>query len=135
MAADHWLSWLGALLLGIGSVWVVWGFKGYDLEEFLGVYQLKHNSQPSHTTLSTSGLNSLVRHPLYFGAYLIFAGLFLAFPTDAMLALALVAFLYLYFGTRLEERKLVRQFGNAYRNYQQEVPMLFPHLFQRGKNP
>ncbi len=33
---------------------------------------------------------------------------------------------YLVIGTFLEERKLVVEFGDQYRQYQREVPMLFP---------
>jgi protein-S-isoprenylcysteine O-methyltransferase Ste14 len=33
---------------------------------------------------------------------------------------------YFVVGAILEERKLVKHFGDAYRTYQQRVPMLFP---------
>ena len=34
--------------------------------------------------------------------------------------------IYVIIGTRLEEKKLVLEFGDAYIKYQQEVPMLIP---------
>jgi protein-S-isoprenylcysteine O-methyltransferase Ste14 len=34
--------------------------------------------------------------------------------------------IYVVIGTVLEEKKLVLEFGDAYRKYQQEVPMLIP---------
>jgi protein-S-isoprenylcysteine O-methyltransferase Ste14 len=33
---------------------------------------------------------------------------------------------WIYIGTVLEERDLVEQFGDAYREYQKKVSMLFP---------
>ena len=41
----------------------------------------------------------------------------------------LASVLYLYVGTWLEEKKLVKQFGKKYKKYQEEVPMLIPGLF------
>jgi protein-S-isoprenylcysteine O-methyltransferase Ste14 len=35
---------------------------------------------------------------------------------------------YVIIGTYLEEKKLVREFGNAYVKYQHEVPMLLPFI-------
>ena len=53
-------------------------------------------------------------------------GVLLIFPNDAMFAFALISTIYLILGSRLEEEKLVAQFGEAYRKYQREVPMLVP---------
>jgi protein-S-isoprenylcysteine O-methyltransferase Ste14 len=38
----------------------------------------------------------------------------------------MVLTIYVIIGTRLEERKLVLEFGDIYIKYQQEVPMLIP---------
>jgi len=35
---------------------------------------------------------------------------------------------YILIATRLEEKKLVLEFGDAYIKYQQQVPMLIPFL-------
>ena len=48
------------------------------------------------------------------------------FPNDGMFAFALISTIYLILGSRLEEEKLVAQFGKAYQKYQREVPMLVP---------
>ena len=39
---------------------------------------------------------------------------------------ALILTVYLIIGTFLEERKLVYEFGDQYRNYQKQVSMLLP---------
>ena len=120
------VKWAGALMAIAGLYWVVNALRGYNLSEFAGLDQIKKQETPSHTTLKTSGLNAHVRHPLYFGTLLIIWGMFLIFPYDAALSIALVTTLYTYIGTLLEERKLGQQFGDAYRLYQREVPMLVP---------
>ncbi len=38
-------------------------------------------------------------------------------------------FVYLPFGIWLEEKKLIRHFGQAYLDYRQKVPALFPNPF------
>jgi protein-S-isoprenylcysteine O-methyltransferase Ste14 len=49
------------------------------------------------------------------------------------LAAAVGITLYILIGARLEERKLLSQFGEDYRAYQQKVPMFIPGLkFNRG---
>jgi protein-S-isoprenylcysteine O-methyltransferase Ste14 len=66
----------------------------------------------------------MVRHPIYVGT------LVAIWATPAMsvghLIFALVATVYILFGAMLEERDLVRIFGEPYRSYQRRVRMLIP---------
>jgi len=39
---------------------------------------------------------------------------------------------YVVIGTKLEEKKLVLEYGDKYIKYQQEVPMLIPFTKARG---
>lgn len=126
MFQNVWLRPLGWLLLLAGGVWGVVGLKSYDLGEFSGLFQLKTGGQPLHTQLVVGGLNRWVRHPLYFGTLLLAWGYFFASPALKVLALAVVSSIYLVVGSWLEERKLAQQFGEAYRQYQKNVPMLLP---------
>ena len=119
-------KWLGELLVLAGSICVIKAMKGYNLGEFLGIYQLTNGSLPKHTELVTNGMNAKVRHPLYFGTLLILWGLFFTFPNNGTLAIAFISTLYIIVGTKLEERKLEQQFGETYRLYRQQVPMLIP---------
>jgi methanethiol S-methyltransferase len=66
-----------------------------------------------------------VRHPLYLGLVI---ALWSA-PDMALGRVALAAGLTLYIlvGARLEERDLVDTFGDEYRRYQRDVPMIVPH--------
>lgn len=124
------VSLLGAVPVLFGLSWTVGALKKYNMDEFLGLEQLRSDQKPQHTKLIIRGLNGKVRHPLYFGSLLIIWGFVLFLPTDAMLAFALISTIYLIIGSRLEEQKLVAQFGKAYLSYQKEVPMLLPFKFR-----
>jgi protein-S-isoprenylcysteine O-methyltransferase Ste14 len=121
------------LLLVVAGVLFVTGARGYDMLEFLGLRQIRRGVRgPGSSRLATSGVLSLTRHPWYLGALaLIWAG-----RLDAPgLLVNLVLTTYLIVGTMLEERKLVAQFGGAYREYQQRVPMLFPIKWSKSSVP
>jgi protein-S-isoprenylcysteine O-methyltransferase Ste14 len=66
----------------------------------------------------------LVRHPLYLG--MLIALWCPPAMSIARLALTIGFTLYVLVGARLEERDLVRDFGDEYRAYQGRVPMLLP---------
>jgi methanethiol S-methyltransferase len=121
----------GAILCIMGVSWVMRAFKKYDLGEFTGLEQLRTGQQPVHTKLVVRGLNGKVRHPLYFGSLLLVWGVMFLLQNDAALAFAMISTIYLIIGSRLEEEKLVAQFGKNYQKYQREVPMLVPK-WKRG---
>jgi methanethiol S-methyltransferase len=121
----------GWLMVAAGVVLILLAFRGYDLAEFTGIFQIRSGHPPMHDTLNTGGLNAKVRHPLYLGILLVVWGWFVISPTDAVLLLAVLTSFYTYFGATLEERKLAQQFGEAYRSYQREVPMLLPFKWRK----
>jgi protein-S-isoprenylcysteine O-methyltransferase Ste14 len=65
-----------------------------------------------------------VRHPLYFSV-LVLIWMNLDLTTDRLLFNSLWT-AWILVGTWLEERDLVREFGDVYREYQRSVPMLLP---------
>lgn len=71
------------------------------------------------------GLYAWVRHPIY-TAGLIFLWL-TPILTSNLLAMNIGLTLYILIGAWLEERKMVAEFGEAYREYQRRVPMLIPY--------
>lgn len=75
--------------------------------------------------IDTTGILGITRHPWYVAVFL------LLWASDLNLGILLVNAVlsgYLVIGTLLEERKLVLEFGDKYREYQQKVSMFFPLL-------
>jgi protein-S-isoprenylcysteine O-methyltransferase Ste14 len=118
-----WLIMIGISLLVAGISLLVLALKGYDTGAFIGISVEKEGE-----TLKTDGWNGIVRHPIYLAVFLIIWGLFLAVPMDIFLGMALITTGYIYVGIWLEERKLKRQFGVLYEEYQRKVPMLLPAI-------
>ncbi|HEX2608436.1 MAG TPA: isoprenylcysteine carboxylmethyltransferase family protein [Flavisolibacter sp.] len=79
-------------------------------------------------SLLISGIHRYIRHPLYLGTFAFIWGLFLIWPLLSLLICNVVITLYTLYAIRLEERKLIAEFGDSYRRYKEEVPMLLPGL-------
>ncbi|HSB93346.1 MAG TPA: isoprenylcysteine carboxylmethyltransferase family protein [Flavitalea sp.] len=94
-------------------------------------------NKPVESRLETGGLHKLVRHPLYFGTLTVIWCLFAWMPSFANAIAALLITIYTLIGIRIEEHKLVAEFGDAYRGYQKEVSMIVPGLRKRksSKDP
>ena len=92
------------------------------------LYQVK----PS-TELRQEGIHNYVRHPLYLGTLLFIWGLFFIFPMLNNLIAVIIITGYTLIGIRLEEKKLLIEFGNLYAGYISRVPMLIPR-FKRVKH-
>ena len=113
---------LGGLLILAGILGALSAFRAYSFKSFIGFSPEKTGA------LITTGWQSRMRHPLYFFTLMGFAGL-LVYQTDTRtLAWFLATLLYIPVGAWLEERKLVKVFGDAYRTYQKTTPMLFPKI-------
>ena len=125
---DGWVRLLfhGVQFLGAGLLlWTPW-----DLKEFVGLRQWERRReggrQPAGTNdrLFTGKGYGLVRHPLYLGCSLLLAFHPVQTRNSAATAAAVIA--YFYIGTFFEERRILRKFGEAYREYQQRVPRFLP---------
>ena len=115
------------LMIGLGLWLFVLGARKYDARRFLGLAQIKDGVSTGAMTqsgeLDTSGISSVIRHPWYLALLL----LIWARPLDpSVIVLNAVFSAYIVIGAFLEERKLVREFGEKYRDYQQRVSMLLP---------
>ncbi|HUQ96946.1 MAG TPA: isoprenylcysteine carboxylmethyltransferase family protein [Chitinophagaceae bacterium] len=116
---------LGLLLAITGFVIMMICIKKY----FLSLSGLKSlfQERPSHQ-LMISGIHRFVRHPLYLGTFAAIWGAFLVFPILSLLISNFLITAYTLFGIKLEEKKLVAEFGAAYTTYKQTVPKLLPLL-------
>jgi protein-S-isoprenylcysteine O-methyltransferase Ste14 len=113
---------LAGQLLALAALGV--GLLQTGLWTFLGFEQLLVKSEGGDAQMVTGGLYRWVRHPLY-TAGLAFIWL-VPVMTVNLLVLNLGLTIYLVVGAIFEEHKLVREFGDAYLAYQQDVPMLVP---------
>lgn len=92
--------------------------------EFLGF------AKPASVSFTNTGWYSIVRHPLYF-----FTIIFMVLNpvmTAQWLMLTIMSTSYFIIGGLIEERRLVIEFGEAYRHYQLQVPFLIPRLVRSG---
>jgi protein-S-isoprenylcysteine O-methyltransferase Ste14 len=77
-------------------------------------------------TLIITGVHQYVRHPLYLGTFAFIWGLFLVLPYLSFGISNLIITVYTLIGIRLEESKLITEFGESYRLYKEKVPKLIP---------
>ena len=98
--------------------------------DFLGLAQFRSKPDLEQAPfLVITGYYKVSRHPLYFFG-LAFVWLF-PLMTWNTLALFLGLTVYTLLGSLLEERRLLHEYGEAYRAYQREVPWLIPNPFKR----
>lgn len=124
----HWqgaAAWLanGLALAAIVAFWL--SLKYYDMQEFLGMRQLRFHvrrvEDQEHFHLSP--FHRFVRHPWYFfGLVLIWTR---DMYTTTLLSSAIMT-LYFIIGSLLEEKKLLDYHGDTYREYIARVPGLIP---------
>jgi methanethiol S-methyltransferase len=91
-----------------------------------GVRWLTDNQYESKLVLKN--IHKRVRHPLYMGTFLFIWGLLLIFPLFSLLVTNSIITIYTLIGIRLEEKKLVSEFGENYKTYQQTVPKIIPRF-------
>ena len=103
----------------------IWTLRGYDMLEFMGIRQLssKNVSVYDQGAMHISTLHRYVRHPWY---TLILVMLWTRNIHVAQLVAYSLVTLYFVIGSRLEEKKLIIYYGDAYKQYMKKVPGLIP---------
>jgi len=131
----RWLMRAVFFLSGAGFLWALGALRAFDA---FGVQPLLHHlrgTTPPQSPFLIRGPYRWVRHPLYWFTLL----MFWSCPdvTVDRLLFNVLWSLWVILGTLLEERDLTADFGDAYRSYQREVPMLIPWRIPRrpGKGP
>ena len=122
-----WITYTGIAFGTWGIIIIKRAFEIYDLGEFIGTSYLPDKGTVQNS-LKTSGILSYIRHPLYAGTLLIAAGFLLIMPSEANLVSVICITIYLLIGIRLEEDKLLTDFGKRYQEYKNQTPMLFPRI-------
>lgn len=139
MVFPLWIKTIFLVLQAIGVVIGILSFRIINLFEFLGIAQLisyfRHKSVSGDiegirvNRLIKSGIYGLVRNPLYLAGIMILT--FSPYVTRNSLTFAFWADLYFIFGAIIEEKRMIRRFGDEYIRYMKEVPSLIPFLKRR----
>ncbi|CAN5693020.1 hypothetical protein BH10BAC2_BH10BAC2_04550 [soil metagenome] len=122
---------LAALTLVIALVIMMTASAKYFLQ-VTGINVFAKNS--SKDKFIYSGINSVIRHPLYAGTLLFIWSLAIFFPYTSSLIACIIITLYVFIGIKFEEKKLIIKYGKAYKEYISRVPMLIP-AFKFSNNP
>ena len=109
---------------GISVLLLIIAVLQTDTLSFVGLRQIF--SDEKNGELVTHGFYRFMRHPLYT------FGLLILWLSPDMTLNSLVVYIsltiYILVGAYFEERKLVREFGQAYIDYKTSTPMLIPGL-------
>ena len=122
------------LLLAASIGLIMIGGRNYSLFQFLGIAQIRTGganlSLSENKQFVVSGIHRMIRHPWYL------AGILIVWARDlgpSAILNNLVIDSYFIIGAILEERKMVREFGESYRQYQRNVSMFFPYKWLKAK--
>jgi len=87
---------------------------------------------PAAASLNTTGLYSVVRHPLYLGNFLMWLGLAML-PRSAWLVVVIALAFWLYYERIMfaEEEFLRRRFGETFERWAERTPAVVPNPFRR----
>ena len=121
LAVPEAVAWVGLALSVLGVAFSLWAIvtlgRHYDL-----VLEVHEDHE-----LIRVGPYALVRHPVYTGLALHFAGVCLATGNALLIAgTLLLSFPAFYLRASAEETLLRERFGAEYEKYAREVPMLVP---------
>lgn len=116
-------SFIVRIPLGIGILIIA----GWLAKSGLSIVFGEVRQEPS---VIREGVFSMVRHPIYLGAILVYLGLlFFSFSIAAAFVWVVIIGFY-YFLCRHEEKLLTAKFGDEYTTYMRQVPMLLPRFWR-----
>jgi len=124
LAWRPWQFWIGALLTALGLGFAVWARVQLG-RNWSATVTIKQDHE-----LVTSGPYAIVRHPIYTGLLVAFAGSALARGEWRSAAAIVIAWAAIWRKLKLEERWMVERFGERYRAYRERLPALVP--FAKG---
>lgn len=79
--------------------------------------------------LIQSGPYALVRHPMYFGAWVFMLGLLMIYPVWVILILAVSMIASFFLRARREETALAERFGTAWTEYRKRTKSFVPFIY------
>jgi protein-S-isoprenylcysteine O-methyltransferase Ste14 len=111
-----WLIYVGLLLYIPAALFVIPSF-----------IILKHRGTPKGgwedtTKLVDTGVYGITRHPMYFGTALWTLGVILIQQSIISIILGIIAIILFFMASKGEDKKLIKKFGDAYKEYMKKVP-------------
>ena len=115
---------IGFILIAIGESLRMWAVSYAG-----GITRTTNVGAPS---LCTSGPYGYTRNPLYIGNMIIYSGVVFVAGSLNILSMLIVTWAFFiiqyYLIINLEQNTLIDLFGKEYKNYMNNVPILFPRL-------
>ena len=121
--SETWITVVAVLLAIDGAVLVVAGFAALGRDLVVWV------APKEGATLRTTGVYRLTRNPIYLGLIVGTAGWVLWRGRLELIVVWLLLVIVLVVKARVEQHRLVDAFGDEYREYAEQTPLL---LFRRG---
>jgi len=84
-------------------------------------------------TLIKEGIFGRIRHPIYLGAILLYPPFIVLTLSVTSFIVWIVIIIFYILISRYEEKVLINEFGDEYRQYMKEVPMLCPGLCKKKR--
>ena len=101
---------------------------------------LKHIGRPTSgledtTIMIHRGIFKIIRHPLYLGLSLSTIGFLFAYQAVALIIIGIVAIIFFYIASRVEDSYNIKKFGREYIEYMEGVPLwnFFLGIFRSRK--
>jgi protein-S-isoprenylcysteine O-methyltransferase Ste14 len=120
--------------------WILLFYSAYLV--IAGLILIKNIGKPSHTRdeknlfgfektteLIDTGVFKRIRHPLYASLIFLTWAIFLKHPQIILFLIALLATIFLYFTSKLDEKECINYFGEKYGDYMRRTKMFIPFLF------
>jgi protein-S-isoprenylcysteine O-methyltransferase Ste14 len=120
----HTMNWLAATCSVVGFL-----IRAYTIGTTPRGTSGRNTAGQVAESLNSSGIYSLVRHPLYLGNYLMWIGIVL-FTKNIWFTITVSLLYWLYYERIMfaEERFLERKFGDAYLKWSNGIPAFLPRL-------
>jgi protein-S-isoprenylcysteine O-methyltransferase Ste14 len=121
------LSVIGLILFLTGFAFVEWA--RHTLGKYWGLSTSRQVKLLDDHQLIRSGPYAFVRHPMYFGAWVLFFGLILIYPVWAVL-LTFISTVIAFLGrARREDAALGERFKDEWADYKKQTKFIIPYIY------
>lgn len=112
---SDYLVWIGFGLLHLSFLVIFIAQRNMANEWRIGI------DNENKVNLITKGLFGISRNPIFLGVLIVFAGMFLIIPNAVTLVILISGFIVIQVQVRLEEEFLIKQLGDEYIVYMDNV--------------